>query len=517
MFFKLKMSMLDFDCLKVTTMTVIAKLTGNVIIENIFPLLNITRLSLPPRTRINKKFKIPFCNVPGAILSAKFRDVTRGIVKSEKKKSFLNSITIDICTSEKNINAKLSGNKIHMCGPNSERLAYETAEHLIRHCLQIQEDLDYIHQNSERRDRAIQWLKENTVGQDFIVDIETQEIIELDTLDQLQKISSLPVEPGVVDEFFITNNGKIRQKEKQIRFESWNIGDFVTEENVICNKDKIPYVMLNSKNIKETAILGKNFFVKAEHEDSGNFKYRFLDIEGNPIIMVLSVDLKVMKVKSIDVPKQYPDQYPSDIDSRIINFYIRYVCDFAYHHVYCQFLDCVKTITEVIQQNSEEERRLEIDCVDMAMINYSYSVGMSIDRWALLNAINNRKNGFTARYCNSTDHSVTICLPYVLPEGGVRKKDKPPRHTFMVHRSGIVTQSGPNIDLMRGAYYRFMSTIMQIRHQIIQWNQPFNLKYIPKKSPETKHNSRVNNIPTEGCTITYLVPNRLPPIIQIVA
>ena len=121
---------------------------------------------------------------------------------------------------------------------------------------------------------------------------------------------------------------------------------------------------------------------------------------------------------------------------------------------------------------------LSVDVVDMAMINYSYSLGMSINRWSLVNAINGR-NGFTARYCNSTDHSVTISLPYEVAANSTRRKNKPPRHTFMVHKSGIVTQSGPNIDLMRGAYYRFMATIMQIRHMIIQKDQPFNLKYVP--------------------------------------
>ena len=499
MFFKLKMSMLDFDSLKVTTMTVIAKLRGSVIIENIFPLLHITRLNLPPRTRINKKFKIPYCGIPGAILSAKFRDITRGIVKSEKKRSFLNSITIDLCTSVKNINAKLSGGKIHMCGPNSEALAAETANHIIEHCLEIQKELDYIHQNAENRDRAIQWLKDNTIGQDFIVDQESQEIIELESGDVLQESEN---------ETIILNQGKIKQKERHVKFEGWNKGDFVTDNNIICNQAKVPYVLLNSKGIKEIAVLNKNFFVKTDQEDSGNFKYRFMDGEGNPIIMVLNSDLRVMKVKSIEIPKEYPNKYPDNIDPRIVNFYIRYVCDFAYHHVYCQFLDGVKTITEVVSQDSTSlERELSIDCIDMAMINYSYSIGMSIDRWALLNAINNRKNGFTARYCNSTDHSVTICLPYEMPDGGVRKKNKPPRHTFMVHRSGIVTQSGPNIDLMRSAYYRFMSTILQIRQQIIQWNQPFNLKYIPVPKSQ-----RVVSL-----TITNNNIRRNLPIIQIVA
>ena len=462
------MSIVDFDYLKVTTMTVIVKLTGNTVIENVFPLLDITRLDLPPPLRPTKKYKIPYCAIPGAILSAKFQNVTRGIIKSKGKKSFLNSITIDLCTSVKNINAKLSGGKIHMCGPNSEALAVETAEHIIEHLLNLQDELDYINEDIDERDNAIQWLKDNCKGKDYIIDTETQEIIKMEEGETINE-----------DSIIIKSDGSFRLKEKIIKFESWNIGDFVTDNSVICNQEKEPYIILTSKGKKEQAVLNHNFFVKTEYDDLGNLTYKFMDPSDNPINMIIKESIKIMKVNGIHIPEGYPDIYPDNINEEIANFYIKYVSDFAYYHVYCQFLDGVKNIIQVASKD------LAIEKVDMAMINYSYSLGMSVDRWTLLNAINGR-NGFTARYCNSTDHSVTISLPYVVPESrkGVRRKNKPPRHTFMVHKSGIVTQSGPNIDLMRGAYYRFMATIMQIRPMIIQKDQPFNLKFIPKYIPE---------------------------------
>ena len=117
----------------------------------------------------------------------------------------------------------------------------------------------------------------------------------------------------------------------------------------------------------------------------------------------------------------------------------------------------------------------------MAMINYSYSIGGAIDRWELANRIKDR-NGFISKYDNSVDHSVTISLPYEIPEHrrGKKRKKKPPCHTFMVYRSGIVTQSGPDTDMMRDAYYLFRDTINDIKDEIIQKNVPFSLKYIPK-------------------------------------
>jgi len=472
------MPIVDFEYLKVTTMTVIVKLTGNVIIENAFPLLNITRLDLPPPLRPTKKYKIPYCGIPGAFLSAKFQNITRGIVKSKSSKSFLNSITIDICTSKKNINAKLSGGKIHMCGPNSEKLAIETAEHIINHLLNLQSELDYIHADPEVRDRSIEWLKDNCIGKNYIIDEENQEIIELEEGETISDENTI-----------IKSDGTHRLKEKVCKFDNWNIGDFVTDNRVICNQKKEPYIIVTSNGEKEHAILNHNFFVKTEEDgDMRNINYIFTDSSDNPINIITKTPIKIIKVNSIKIPVEYPESYPEGIDERIVNFYIKYAPDFAYYHVYSQFLDSVKNIAQVASED------LGIETLDMAMINYSYSLGMSVDRWVLVNAINGR-NGFTARYCNSTDHSVTISLPYEIPEGSeksVRRKNKPPRHTFMVHKSGIVTQSGPNIDLMRSAYYRFMATIMQIRPQIIIQDQPFNLKYIPKYSPEFRKNGNTN-------------------------
>ena len=88
------------------------------------------------------------------------------------------------------------------------------------------------------------------------------------------------------------------------------------------------------------------------------------------------------------------------------------------------------------------------------------------------------KNGFHSRYNNAADHCVTISLPYDSPKRK-GKKNKPKCHTFMVYKSGIVTQSGPSIDTMRDAYYLFMETIMEIRDHIIRNDKFFKLKYKP--------------------------------------
>ena len=295
------MSIVDFDCLKVTTMTVIVKMIGRVNIEQVFPLLDITRLNLPPAARQTKKYKIPYCGVPGAILSAKFQNMTRGIVKSKSKRSFLNSITIDICTSKKNINAKLSGEIIQMCGPDSEELARETAQHIINHLLKLQGELNYINSDNENKERTITWLIENTVGEDYIIDEESQEIIILREGETVN-------DDGMV----IRPDGNYRLKEKEIAFDQWHEGDFVTETNIICSKTGEPYVIF-TKTGPQRATLNTNFFIKIDTDSKGNQEYSFLGADEKPIMILIKTPIKCINVNSIIIPEEYPDKYPDKV------------------------------------------------------------------------------------------------------------------------------------------------------------------------------------------------------------
>lgn len=457
------MSMDKFENLKITTMTVIVKLKGSVFIDNVFPLLNITRLDLPERKRRTKKYKLPYCGIPGAIITVKYGSETRGIIKTKSKKSFLNSITIDICTSKKNINAKLSRSKIHMCGPDSEELAMETASYIIEHIERLQNELNEINKDEKLKKRSINWLIENSRGDEYIIDDESQYILSLEDGDEFKEVEGI----GRI----IDKNGNVKYKDVTMAFDGWSRGDKITKDLVVVNENGEPYIVLNKGN-KEVAVLNETFFIKEiELEDAGT-AYEYVGANGKKIKIVKTVPIKASKVLSIKIPNEYPDKYPNGISENIVNFYTKYAPDFSYHHVYSEFLNKIQRIDTLYEGN------INIDRLDMAMINYSYSLNMSIDRWKLANYIKGR-NGFNSRYCDSTDHSVTISLPYKLTEEqkNVRRKGKPPRHTFMVHRSGIVTQSGPNIKMMREAYELFVRTIEEIKDYIIQEGKPFKVKY----------------------------------------
>lgn len=358
------MSMIDFEHLKVTTMTVVMPLKGEVNLDNVFPLLEITRLDLPPQKRQTQKYKIPYCNVQGAILSARYKGSTRGIIKSQNKKFFLNAITIDLSTSEKNVNVKLSKSKMQMCGATSVELAKEASDHVINKLYKIQNDIEYINNNPIIRDETIKWIKSVTKGQEIL----------------------LP--PYTRDEF---------QSESLL----------------------VHYM-------------------------------------------------------------QIPEEIPDHLDKKIALFFILQSPDFLIYEDYCLQLDWICTLKEVIS------KPLEVIDVVKVMVNFNYDLGFNIDRWKLKQYIDGL-NGFTARYENMIDHSVTIELPYDSSDDSkvTRRKDKVPCHTFLVYKSGLVTQSGPNEELMCEAYYIFNDTINQLREKIMKPGVKRKLRYTPLQPPSS--------------------------------
>jgi len=449
------MEIIDFKKLKVTTMTVIVNLTGFVTIEKSFPLLPITRLNIPDRIKHKKNFKIPYCKVPGAILSVKYQGNGRGLVKkSNNKKYFRNSVTINICTSVKNVSAKLSKAKIQMCGVNSKELALETAHNIINHLFKIQDDLDYIHENEDEMNKTIEWIKHHTLGKEYIINQETEDIIELQTNEY------------VGDDMIVykKNENGIDTPKYYYRKQPfyWKVGDYIND-NVIYNKYDMPYYKSLKKSQQkrgitepEKMVVGKNVMILDSESDD------IFDITGDTLYEIIKIPLKVIKINSIILPTEYPNNYPDHIIPRIANFFIKYAPDFTYHNVYCEFLDAVKHIKEITDRN------LKVDSINMAMINYSYSLNMTINRWKLAESINGL-NGFQARYNNRTDHCVTVTIPYEIHETDndtKRKTKKAPCHTFMIYKSGIVTQSGPRKDLMEDVYYKFMNTINEIKSYI---------------------------------------------------
>jgi hypothetical protein len=225
--------------------------------------------------------------------------------------------------------------------------------------------------------------------------------------------------------------------------------------------------------------------VKINSEDEGVP----IDDKGNKFNKVCRFPLRVLEVISVKIPDSILENYkqenkiifPKHINSRIASFLLNYVQDYAYHHILTDFLENFKDITRVYypKENEIPLSVLSVGGLNIAMINYSYSLKMNVDRWTLATLIDGQE-GFSARYNNTTDHHVTITLPYEknIKETIIRK------HlaciSFMVYKSGIVTQSGPSPAIMEPVYYQFMKIINRIKDQIeIKDGKPFSIKYVP--------------------------------------
>lgn len=396
------MSIINFDYLTPTTMTVIIKLNGNIDIEKLFPLLKITKIRIN-NSNLTKKYKIPFCGKPGAILSANYKGIYKGIIKSLSKNYFRNSITFDLCTSIKNINAKLSSNTIHMCGLNSEELSKEATGLIIKNITNIQNMLNYIKKNKSKSIKTIEWIKKNTIGKNYCINSETHEIINLKFNDYINS-----------NGYLVNQNGFIYMSFKK------------NKDIIKCNKIKPIFVksLIINNNIKQILNNKDNTFNK-------------------------------------------------DIDINLCKFCLNYISNYAYYNDYCLFLDNLININYIIKSP------LSIKNISIAMINYSYTLNMNINRAKFALFINN-VNNLISTYDNTSDCYVKVELPYDINYSSIiKKKYKVSKHTFMIYKSGLVTQSGPSVLLCKKAYYIFREAVEKIRNKVEKKGKPFCIKYIP--------------------------------------
>lgn len=346
---------IPYEELRVTTITLVMTLSGTVYTENAFNLLPITRVEIQ-QTRESSKCKLPHCSVPGSILSMRYKQNTRGIIKN-KTQPFKNAVTIDISTTKKNISMKLSGSSIQMCGASSKDDGIEAATHVLNHLKKIQYMLDIIQNDTNKGSKEIEWVKMNTLG------------------------------------------------------------------NVII-KDFYEIRHCNNVTLRIYRTINDNEIIKPI----------------NPIPDNLNIELTLFLLSLCD--------------------------DFRYHSDMCLKLNHIPNVLNVIEQP------LNLKHVGESMVNYNYSLGFQVDR-NILNQLMDGRNGFISRHDNALNSSVTIELPYELPHIAVtkRRKGKIPHHTFLVYKSGSVTQSGPGGEIMRDAYYLFINTIANIAH-LIRYHQP---------------------------------------------
>jgi len=181
---------------------------------------------------------------------------------------------------------------------------------------------------------------------------------------------------------------------------------------------------------------------------------------------------------SVVVPTEKEIQ-ESGCDQKIIRFLLRQCPEFDHHSQLCE------DFRHIIQVDWVIEDQLKCENIYKAMVNYNYHLGFKIDRQHLKNIFDRVDGEWCARYDPRLDHTVTIQIPYEVPAKlkFMRKKDKVHCHTFMVQKSGVVTQSGPDEEMMEEAYYNFMNVIRKnidyVQQKEMQVKAPIHLKTIP--------------------------------------
>lgn len=452
------MSIIKFEHLPVTTMTALILLDGTVDIRRVFGLLEMAKFANIETFRATKKQKIPICDKPGTLITATFDNKTRGYVKTEISTGWRNSIMIDIATKCKNVNIKLSNTTIHMCGSVSEELCYEVGNYMINNIKKVQENLDYIKENKEKCQETLNWLKVGCRGDSYIVDRNTQQII--DFVDHIEN-----------EGFLFDGDGHPYISEIMAPL-SINVEYTITEYGqILDNKQEYLYIY----TVSNEHYIGTLKSIETTWPDIYKTMVDSNLLNVRPIHIVMP-----RRVNSVKIPEEYYNGYPDGVDARIANFFIECLPDYQYYDEYMDFIDEVLTYDRIYTEP------LTIKELFPLMVNYSYSLGFCIDRSKLAQLIHGRA-GFWAFYNNTTDHCVKIILPYEptaemkaidnLRYNKDQKKKRKYQHSFMVYKSGLVTQSGPNLKMVEYAYNKFNTLISNYITDISQPDGPHVIKY----------------------------------------
>lgn len=350
----------DFKSFNVTTMTLVSTLSGEINLDPTFIMLPIKEIDLPVKKRQVKKFKIPHFPVDGCILSMRHLGETRGIIKSESKKYFKNCITIDISGEIKNINIKLSKNKMQMCGARSPEMGRDSGNQLLNLIKTVNTNVKKIKENNDLTEKTIDTFSE------MICIEKSQREVKVTTNKKVGNIN-------------LTINNKIYKEE------------YIIDNNLTC---------------------------------------------------------------------------PVGLDVDLFQFLKQQCEEISYYSDFVNFLSWINTIDKICDDD------LHIVDINKEMINYNYGLGFTIDRVKLRDFFSMRE-GFFARYDNTTEHIVTVEVPYDYVK---KKKNKIPKITFLIYTSGLVTQSGASEDIMEKIYYDFMNVIKDIK-PFIRTDKPNIPKY----------------------------------------
>lgn len=484
-----------FETLPITLATVIFKLNTDVDKLIAYYLLPVTKIITDEGTKCTKG-RLPFCHIPGSIISIGGKDPktkeelpVRGLEKEKKSRSktkgesesFRNSITIDISTHEKNINLKLSRESIQLCGATSQQNGAEAANYIIQYLKKTQPYLDYIRENSDIYNSMIPWIIENLRG-DRVLRIQTKNIKLSHKLFVQKVFASL----DYMLNHTLDTNGEVGTEEYNTTmiYRTAGYEEYPTVRNVKYNISESNRQHSSTNTVNTTSsrdsmtpesISGRTI----DHEFENNFSHvpDNIDISDDDSCNSEDTNSDIELIPNyrrrfFHKPHLSKDQItPEDLYEWIMSV----TSDLTHVSDLKKKLDLIPKLGNVCEHN------LDVTESKVAMINYNYNLGFVIDRIKLAEEIDG-KYGFLSSFDNASDiPQVKVELPYTPIPGQhiTGKNKKKTNHTFTIHKSGSVTQSGPGGDIMKDAYYLFMKVIGEIRDEIeYDKNKPGIAKFL---------------------------------------
>ena len=163
---------------------------------------------------------------------------------------------------------------------------------------------------------------------------------------------------------------------------------------------------------------------------------------------------------------------PAHLQCDIMSFLLSLSSDQQYYGDYISKIRNIIHLEDIIDGNS-----LTIKRINEVMVNYNYNLGFRVNRDELNRLINGR-HGLYSYYDNALVNCVTVELPYdekLLDYKAKKLKKDITHHTFLIYKSGAVTQSGPCSNtqpgpsgkLMQHAFETLIQSVNEIKHLIM--------------------------------------------------
>lgn len=425
----LKNPFTPLDQLNITTITLVFHLTGKINYLAVFHLLKIhyfKQWELPTISPRAKKYQPPKLNTPGAIISVKYRERTRGLILKDSE--FKNCVMIVINTSRGYVWIKLSEDNIHMCGAKSLEMAREGAELLLGIIQDIHNKILLLRDNLDKLPSIFSEIERTIRGNPVVIEAQPYNYLDYLISEQSERSerserseSTSEIAPGEE-----SSPREVRRNQEVQR----DIIEFLTQSisEYTYYNDYLYYLQM---------------VVNLAAQNNGPAGILVLQNNGSASGQVPSLVPSLVSGLVPSLIQAAPGANPeSDPES-----------------------------------DPETDLRIEIPHsvsildTDIAMMNYNFNLGYSIDRHRL-NVKLGGKNGFMTMYDNKIHSAVTVTLIYESKNRyrHMKKKTKIPKFTWMVYRGGAVTFTGPG-RLMDDAYNLFRRTLLEIEREFAVYQQ----------------------------------------------